>query len=162
MTIIDIGGQDNKIIRVADDGGRIDFKMNRKCAAGTGAFLEEIARRIEVPLGEMEGLARQSTELIELGSFCTVFTATEILALVRRGAAVTDIVKGAFRAVAKRVIEMAPLDGALVATGGVVAHNPIVVELLTEMTGVPVETPPDPQFSGALGAALFARDESES
>jgi predicted CoA-substrate-specific enzyme activase len=158
ITIVDIGGQDNKIIKLDAAGNRLDFKMNRKCAAGTGAFLDEIARRIGVRLEEMEGLARQSTEHVEIGSFCTVFSATEILALARRGAKVPDIVKGSFRSVVKRVAEMDPLTGTVVATGGVVAHNPLIVELLSEIIGSRVRTPPHPQLAGAIGAALFARD----
>ncbi|MBW2533445.1 MAG: ATPase [Deltaproteobacteria bacterium] len=160
ITIVDIGGQDNKIIKLDADGGRADFRMNRKCATGTGAFLEEIARRIELPVSEMEGLARQSTEHVELGSFCTVFSATEILALVRRGVKVPDIVKGAFRSVVKQIAEMDPLQGTVVATGGVVAHNPIVVELLSEAIGSQVRTPDRPQLTGALGAALLAAEIS--
>ncbi len=159
MTIVDIGGQDNKIIKVDKNGSRLDFKMNRKCAAGTGAFLEEIARRINVPLNEMEQLARKSKEQVEIGSFCTVFSATEILSLIRRGTSVPDIVKGAFRSIVKRVSEMDPLTGKVVASGGVVAHNPIVLELLSDAVGSTVEIPPKPQFSGAVGAALFAIDE---
>jgi predicted CoA-substrate-specific enzyme activase len=158
ITVIDIGGQDNKIIKLKADGARDDFKMNRKCAAGTGAFLEEMARRLAVPIEEMEGLAQESSERVEIGSFCTVFSATEVLALARKGTAVPDIAKGAFRSVVKRIVEMDPLDGKVVATGGVVAHNPTVVELLSEAIGRPVLTPPEPQLAGALGAALFARD----
>ncbi len=85
MTIIDIGGQDNKVIQLDDQGRRINFKMNRKCAAGTGAFLEEMALRLDIPLEEMDGLARQSQQTVELGSFCTVFTATEVLEKIRQG-----------------------------------------------------------------------------
>ena len=162
ITVVDIGGQDNKIIKLGPDGARDDFKMNRKCAAGTGAFLEEMARRLAVPIEEMEGLAQQSTEQVEIGSFCTVFSATEVLALARKGTAVPDIAKGAFRSVVKRIAEMDPLDGKVVATGGVVAHNPTVVELLSEAIGRPVHTPPEPQLTGALGAALYARDDTSS
>jgi (R)-2-hydroxyacyl-CoA dehydratese activating ATPase len=160
ITVVDIGGQDNKIIKLDAEGRRLDFKMNRKCAAGTGAFLEEIARRIGIRIEEMEALARQSTQHVEIGSFCTVFSATEILALVRRGALVPDIVKGAFRSVVKRVTEMDPLEGVVVATGGVVAHNPTIVALLSEAIGSEVRTPPDPQLAGAIGAALYARDSA--
>ncbi len=159
LSIVDIGGQDNKIIKIGANGVRLDFKMNRKCAAGTGAFLEEIARRVGVDMEEMEDLAKTSTEFVEIGSFCTVFSATEILALIRKGAKVPDIAKGAFRSVVKRITEMDTLKGKVVATGGVVAHNPIVVELLSETVGSKVETPPDPQYAGALGAALFALEE---
>jgi activator of 2-hydroxyglutaryl-CoA dehydratase len=115
-----------------------------------------------VGIEEMEGLARSSTERVEIGSFCTVFSATEVLALARRGTAVPDIAKGAFRSVVKRIAEMDPLDGKVVATGGVVAHNPTVVELLSEAIGRQVHTPPEPQITGALGAALFARDDASS
>jgi predicted CoA-substrate-specific enzyme activase len=160
ITVVDIGGQDNKIIKLDAAGNRLDFKMNRKCAAGTGAFLEEIARRIGIRIEEMEALARQSTRRVEIGSFCTVFSATEILALVRRGVPVPDIVKGAFRSVVKRVAEMDPLEGRVVATGGVVAHNPTIVALLAEAVGAEVSTPPNPQLTGAHGAALFARDDA--
>jgi predicted CoA-substrate-specific enzyme activase len=159
LSIVDIGGQDNKIIKIGDDGSRLDFKMNRKCAAGTGAFLEEIARRMGVPIEDMDDLAKRSTEHVEIGSFCTVFSATEILALIRRGSKIPDIAKGAFRSVVKRITEMDPLTGKVVATGGVVAHNPVVLGLLSEAAGSRVETPPDPQFAGAFGAALYAIEE---
>lgn len=158
MTLVDIGGQDNKIIEIDDAGKRLDFKMNRKCAAGTGAFIEEMARRMDLPMEEMDSLARKSTRHVEIGSFCTVFSATEILALIRRGTEVQDIVRGVFSSVAKRIGEMAPLSSRIVATGGVVAHNPIVLDLLAEVSGSDVVAPPYPQFTGALGAALYALD----
>ena len=106
ITIIDIGGQDNKIIKLDDKGRRTGFKMNRKCAAGTGAFLEEMSPRLDIPLEEMDGLARQSKNMVKLGSFCTVFSGTEVLENIRRGKKVSDIIKGLFYSVIKRVIEM--------------------------------------------------------
>ena len=127
MTIVDIGGQDNKLIQLDDQGRRVHFKMNRKCAAGTGAFLEEIALRLDLPIQELNGLAEQSTEEVSLGSFCTVFTATEILEKIRAGERVEDIVKGAFRSVVKRIREMGAVEGAWCMTGGVVAHHPLLV-----------------------------------
>ncbi len=158
ITVVDIGGQDNKVIRV-DQGGNVDdFAMNRKCAAGTGIFLEEIARRIDVPLSALNDLAEKSTEAIELGSFCTVFTFTEIIALAREGKEVPDMVRAAYASMARRIMEMAPLSGKIAATGGVVAHNPVLGELLKQACGLPVFTPPEPQFTGALGAALHALD----
>ncbi len=159
ITVVDIGGQDNKIIHIAASGARQSFKMNRKCAAGTGAFLEEIASRLNLPVGQLEGLARQSTEEVALGSFCTVFTQTEILAKVRRGAKVEDIVKGAFRSVIKRIVEMDPLEGEVVLTGGVVAHNPVIADMFSEQLGRKVLIPPEPQLTGAIGAALYAGEE---
>jgi activator of 2-hydroxyglutaryl-CoA dehydratase len=111
---------------------------------------------------EMDALARQSTKNVEIGSFCTVFSATEILALIRQGTEVRDIVRGVFLSVAKRIAEMAPLSENIVATGGVVAHNPIVIELLAELSGARVVAPPYPQFAGAMGAAFYALDASRS
>ena len=78
MTIIDIGGQDNKIIKLDERGRRLNFKMNRKCAAGTGAFLEEMSLRLDIPLENMDALATSSENMVELGSYCTVFSGTEV------------------------------------------------------------------------------------
>jgi predicted CoA-substrate-specific enzyme activase len=158
ITIVDIGGQDNKVIALDDAGQRRGFKINRKCAAGTGAFLEEIANQLDVPLEELNDLARQAAGSIELGSFCTVFAKTELLALIARGTPVADLVKAAFRSVTKRIFEMDLLAGDVVMTGGVVAHNPILVELVSAALGRGVLVPEYPQFTGALGAALIARE----
>ncbi len=162
MTVIDIGGQDNKVIKLDERGRRISFKMNRKCAAGTGAFLEEMSVRLDIPLEEMDGLARKSTETIELGSYCTVFSATEVLEKIRQGKRVEDIVKGLFLSVLKRVLEMDLISDTVVMTGGVVAHNPYLVEMLKEMTQKEVLVPPHPQLAGAFGAALFALESWEN
>jgi (R)-2-hydroxyacyl-CoA dehydratese activating ATPase len=162
MTLIDIGAQDSKFIHLDDHGRRTGFKMNRKCAAGTGSFLEEIALRLALPVEELNGLAEQSTKEVTLGSFCTVFSATEILAKIRVGEKVEDIVKGAFRSVVKRIMEMGTADGALVMSGGVVAHNPYLATLVGESFKQPVVVPPDPQHIGAFGAALFALDKIKS
>ncbi|MHB0959639.1 MAG: acyl-CoA dehydratase activase [Pirellulaceae bacterium] len=161
MTVVDIGAQDSKMIRLDGQGRRIDFKMNRKCAAGTGAFLEEIALRLDLPVSELNGLAERSTKEVRLGSFCTVFTATEILEKIRAGERVEDIVKGAFRSVVKRIREMGTVAGLLVMTGGVVAHNPSLSTLAGESFETPALVPPDPQCIGALGAALFALEKTE-
>jgi len=156
ISIIDIGGQDNKVIHLDDAGRRANFRMNRKCAAGTGAFIEEIALRLGLKLEEMEGLAGGTTEVVKLGSFCTVFTKTEILAHIRQGVPVESIVRGAFTSVVDRIVEMDPLDGEVIMTGGVVQHNPTIAEILAQKLGRNVEVPPHPQFTGALGAALTA------
>ncbi|MFZ3047729.1 MAG: acyl-CoA dehydratase activase [Desulfatirhabdiaceae bacterium] len=156
ITIIDIGGQDNKIIKVDHDGKRLGFKMNRKCAAGTGAFLEEMSPRLDIPLEAMNDLARNSEHMVELGSFCTVFSATEVLEKIRQGKKVPDIVKGLFLSVIKRVLEMDSLTENVVMTGGVVAHNPYLVEMAEELIGRRILIPEFPQLTGALGAALYA------
>ncbi|MBW1730224.1 MAG: ATPase [Deltaproteobacteria bacterium] len=158
ITIIDIGGQDNKIIKLDEAGHRLSFKMNRKCAAGTGAFLEEMSMRLDIPLEEMDELARQSENLVELGSYCTVFSATEVLEKIRQGKKVPDIVKGLFLSVIKRVLEMDSLTDRVVMTGGVVEHNPYLVEMVRERTGLEVMVPERPQLTGAVGAALYAMD----
>ena len=155
-TLIDIGGQDNKVIRIGISGRRISFKMNRKCAAGTGAFLEEIANRLKIKIEKLDGLAEKAAQEVELGSYCTVFTATEILAKIREGVKVEDLIRGVFGAVIKRAMEMDPLEGDIVMTGGVVAYNPSLVRMFSEKLGREVFVPPQPQLTGALGAALYA------
>jgi predicted CoA-substrate-specific enzyme activase len=158
ITIIDIGGQDNKIIKLDDRGRRTGFKMNRKCAAGTGAFLEEMSPRLDIPLEAMDGLAKQSLEMVKLGSFCTVFSATEVLENIRSGKKVPDIVKGLFYSVIKRVIEMDAFTEKVVMTGGVVAHSPYLVTMTEDYIGQKILVPEHPQLTGAIGAALYAME----
>ncbi len=161
ITIIDIGGQDNKLIKLDQKGRRISFKMNRKCAAGTGAFLEEMALRLDIPISEMNRLAEKSENMVVLGSFCTVFSATEVLENIQKGKKIYDIVKGIFYSVVKRVFEMDSLSGRLVMTGGVVAHNPFIAKMAEEASGKRVAIPTLPQFTGAMGAALYALRNGE-
>lgn len=158
-TLIDIGGQDSKIIKVDDSGKRTGFKMNRKCAAGTGAFLEEIANRLKVPIEKLDELAGKAEKEVHLGSYCTVFTATEILTRIREGVRVENLVRGVFGAVIKRALEMDPLDGNIVMSGGVVAHNPFLVEMFSRKLEKEIVIPPFPQFTGAFGAALLALEK---
>jgi predicted CoA-substrate-specific enzyme activase len=157
VSIVDIGGQDNKVIHLDDAGKRREFRMNRKCAAGTGAFIEEIALRLKLDVAELDALASSTDQPVRLGSFCTVFAKTEILSHLRQGAPVESIVRGAFISVVDRIVEMDPLDGMVMATGGVVAHNPVIVEILAARLGRNVAVPEAPQFTGAFGAALTAR-----
>ena len=159
MTVIDIGGQDNKVIRVSPRGKHISFKMNRKCAAGTGAFLEEVALKLDIPLKDFTDLARRSTKRLTIGAFCTVFTSTEVLSLIRKGEKKEDIVRGLLASVAARVMEMEPISGTVVLTGGVIAFNPGLKDVFEQDFGLHVEIPPDPQYCGALGAALYAADK---
>jgi len=158
ITIIDIGGQDNKVIKLDDQGRRLNFKMNRKCAAGTGAFLEEMALRLDIPLEDMNDLAVQSRNMEKLGSFCTVFSGTEVLEKIRNGKKVPDIVKGLFYSVIRRVMEMDSLTENVVMTGGVVAHNPYLVTMTEELIGHAIRVAEYPQLTGAVGAALYAMD----
>jgi predicted CoA-substrate-specific enzyme activase len=160
MTIIDIGGQDNKVIRIDGDGRRVDFTMNRKCAAGTGAFIEEMALRLDLDIAEMDRLAGSASNAVRLSSFCTVFAKTEILAHLRQGVSVEEIVRGAFVSVIQRVMEMDPLDGRVVMSGGMVAHNPTIVSILSEELGREAIVAPEPQYTAALGAALTALSQT--
>ena len=156
ITIVDIGGQDNKIIKLDEKGRRISFKMNRKCAAGTGAFLEEMSFRLDIPLEEMDTLARNARRSVELGSYCTVFSGTEVLEKIRQGEKVPDLVSGLFVSVIKRIMEMDSFSDTVVMSGGVVAYNPHLVKMVQERIGRSVLVPDYPQYSGAIGAALFA------
>ncbi len=157
LTVVDIGGQDNKIIKVDGQGRRTSFKMNRKCAAGTGAFLEEMALRLDLELKNFNDMARRAEDEALLGSYCTVFTATEVLSKIRDGVAVEALIRGLFRSVIKRVLEMDTMEGSVVMTGGVVAHNPFLAEMMQQELGREVFLPPRPQLTGAEGAAWLAQ-----
>ncbi len=159
LSVVDIGGQDNKIIKLDDRGHRVSFKMNRKCAAGTGAFLEEMALRLDLDLARFNDMAKGATHEASLGAFCTVFTATEVLGKIREGVPVEALIKGLFASVIKRVREMDVLDNTVVMTGGVVAHNPYLLEMMAAALGQEVFTTPRPQLTGAEGAALLALRE---
>ena len=158
ITVVDIGGQDNKVIKLDARGQRVSFKMNRKCAAGTGAFLEEMALRLRLPIEDMDKLAREADGEVSLGSYCTVFSATEVLEKIKAGHPVNRIVRGVFSSVVKRIIEMDTLTDTVVLTGGVIEHNTFLAELIQLQTTSPVRMPPHPQITGALGAALYALD----
>ncbi|MBI5018165.1 MAG: ATPase [Deltaproteobacteria bacterium] len=158
--VVDIGGQDNKIIHVRADGSVANFLMNRKCAAGTGAFVEEIAHRLELPLEKIEEYAEAATKEITLSSFCTVFSATEVIKLIREGEGPENLCRGIFNSVVARVAEMGPLGSFIVMTGGVAAAFPVVARLMAARTGARVEVPPFAQYVGALGAALAAAQEA--
>ncbi|MBM4464804.1 MAG: 2-hydroxyglutaryl-CoA dehydratase [Chloroflexi bacterium] len=157
-TVIDIGGQDSKVIRVHPQGYVTDFAMNDKCAAGTGRFLEVMAEALEVGVEELGPLSQQSRHPVTISSTCTVFAESEVIAQMSRGAPKADIVAGLHAAIASRVAGLAGqvgLEEAVVMTGGV-AQNIGVVRALEKQTGLPIHLPPEPQLVGALGAALLA------
>ena len=160
--VVDIGGQDNKVIHVSQSGQQEYFKMNRKCAAGTGAFLEEISFKLNVPQKEMNERASRATRVVSIGSYCTVFSATEIIHHIREGKEIDEIFRGVYESVVKRVLEMDPIADTVVLAGGAIANNSVLVELFREKLKVQVIVPPSPQTLGALGAALYARDGAAS
>ena len=162
LVVIDIGGQDAKVIRLDAAGQRLTHRMNRKCAAGTGSFLDEIALRLGLDVQELDRLASGSTEELELSSFCTVFAGTELLTLIRAGKRPADLARAAYQSLVKRILAMDVFEGRIVATGGVVAYHPTVVALLAEQLRAEVTVPPHPQEMGAFGAALAAREGAGS
>ena len=159
VTVVDVGGQDCKVIRLDADGRVLGFRMNRKCAAGTGAFLEECSRRLGSgdDMRRLSEMAGRAGHAVELGSYCTVFTQTEILDLVRHGTKPEDLARGLFVSIVKRMQEMDPLAGEVVLTGGVAEHQPALREVMAGRIAGPVTVAPRPQLTGALGAALTAR-----
>jgi len=159
LNIIDIGGQDTKVIRLTGDGKMADYRMNAKCAAGTGTFLESIALKLGLSLAELNELAMHSTQHTVINSYCTVFAGTEVIERIKDGDRREDISMGLFRSIAARAAEMmAVRDGPIGATGGVVAHCPAMIRALEEMLDSKVLLPPMPQHAGAYGAALLARE----
>lgn len=159
-TVIDIGGQDSKVIRIGKGGKVLDFTMNDKCAAGTGRFLEVMAGKLQIPLDQMGGLALESSDELKISSVCTVFAESEVVSLVAQNRPRSDIARGLHRAIVSRIWNMVKavgIHGAVVMSGGV-AKNRGVVALLEEKLGAPVLVHEEPQIVGALGAALFAKE----
>jgi predicted CoA-substrate-specific enzyme activase len=153
--LIDMGGQDTKLIRVGAGGDVLDFAMNDKCAAGTGRFLEVILGRLEVPLDHVAEVAGRAARDVAVSSTCTVFAETEVVSLVASGEPVAGIVKGIHAALAARVAAMARFaPEAEVFLSGGVARNRAMVAALSEALHRPVQVVPEPQLVGALGAAL--------
>ncbi len=155
--IVDVGGQDTKVIRLNEHGNMADYRMNAKCAAGTGTFLESIALKLGVSLKEIDELAMRSTAPTVVNSYCTVFAGTEVLERVKAGEPREDISMGMFRSIAARVTEMmAVRNGPVAVTGGVAAHCGAMVRALKEALETEVLLPAMPQHAGAYGAALLA------
>ena len=160
--VIDIGGQDSKSIALSAKGKVMDFAMNDKCAAGTGRFLEVMARTLEVGLDDLGGLAAQSDEELAISSMCTVFAESEVVSLVSQGKSVPNIVQGLCRAIGQRTFSLARrvgLEQEVTMTGGV-AKNSGVVRALEGLLEMSINIPEEPQIVGALGAALLARQNA--
>ncbi|MFZ5831869.1 MAG: acyl-CoA dehydratase activase [Planctomycetota bacterium] len=156
-TIIDIGGQDSKLLRLTDGGAVADFVMNDRCAAGTGRFLEVVATRLGVRLAELGERAAASRHSALISSMCVVFAETEIVGLLAAGVPVEDIAAGVQAAVATRLVAMGggDLPEPVVFTGGV-ALVPGMADALAQALGRPISVAPQPQMTAALGAALLA------
>lgn len=157
--IIDIGAQDSKFIRVNEKGGVIDFVMNDKCAAGTGRFLEVMARVLGLKLEDLGPISSTSKNICDITSTCTVFAESEAVSLRAEARPIEDLVAGIHKAIAKRVIIMGSgikLEKEMVFTGGV-TKNTGVKKALEEASGMEFLVPLEPQITGALGAALSAQ-----
>lgn len=163
-TILDIGGQDSKAIRLNEEGEVVDFVMNDKCAAGTGRFLEMIARTLEMDIDDLGPAALQSTEEIEITSMCSVFAESEVISLIANNKEKADIANGVCRAIANKsysLLKRAGMEEAFMMTGGV-AKNPGVVRAVEDKIHASLYICPEPEIVGAAGAALYALDKMEA
>ena len=156
-TVVEIGGQDSKLLHLRDDGRMRDFSMNDRCAAGTGRFLEVVADRLGADLADLGAMAADSRHPATVSSMCVVFAETEIIGLLAGGARPEDIVAGVQAAIATRVAAMAGrnIRPPIVFTGGVALVSGMD-RALSEALGQPATTARQPQMTGALGAALLA------
>ncbi|MGE5416469.1 MAG: acyl-CoA dehydratase activase [Acidobacteriota bacterium] len=157
QTVIDIGGQDAKAVRIGSNGTVTSFVMNDKCAAGTGRFLDVMARVLEVDVSQLAELAAESRSAVSISSTCTVFAESEVISQLARGALRQDVASGTIRSVVRRVAGLVNRVGAIgpiVMTGGV-SLNRLVAQFMQDELGWPVTVVPDGQLTGALGAALI-------
>ncbi len=157
-TIIDIGGQDSKAMALDETGRVKNFVMNDKCAAGTGRFLEVMARALEVNLDEFGAMSLQSKLPSKISSLCTVFAESEVISLIARGEKRHDIIAGIHESIAARVSSMLARVGVaepVMITGGV-ARNTGVVKALEKKLGVKIAVSSYAQVNGAIGAAVMA------
>lgn len=160
-TVVEIGGQDSKLLRLDGAGKVRDFAMNDRCAAGTGRFLEMVAQRLETPLSQLGALARASQSPAAISSMCVVFAESEIIGLLADGAPAEDVVAGVQQAIAHRVAALAGgrIDEPVLLTGGV-ARVAGMAEALEEALGRAIELCPQPDYTGALGAAIIAAERA--
>jgi predicted CoA-substrate-specific enzyme activase len=158
-TVIDIGGQDSKVIKLKD-GKPIDFLMNDKCSAGTGRFLEVMARAMEINIEQFAPIFIKTNDKVDITSTCTVFAESEIVSLIGQGVDKNKIIKGLIYSIADKITSMVVrvgLDEPVCMTGGV-AKNMGVVKALEENLGIKIIIPDEPQITGALGAAYLAQN----
>jgi (R)-2-hydroxyacyl-CoA dehydratese activating ATPase len=160
-TAIDIGGQDAKVLKIKN-GKLIDFLLNEKCAAGTGRFLEVAAETLGLDLNEMGRISLQTDTPVKINSLCTIFAQQEIISRLSEGQPLPDILAGVYIAVTTRVVKLArqlKVEPPVVFTGGV-AKNVGMVKAMETVLAMPVLVPEEPLITGALGAAILARDQA--
>lgn len=156
-TVLDIGGQDTKVILLDPNGRVAKFEMNDRCAAGTGKFLEFMATALQVPLDDFGDFALGADRRIQINSMCTVFAESEATSLMARGERAENIAMGLHLAIIQRTVAMlrrVGMEAPLVFAGGV-AHNPCATRMLEEQLNTSVVVPAEPDMVGAIGAALY-------
>jgi predicted CoA-substrate-specific enzyme activase len=161
-TVLDMGGQDTKAIRIAPGGDVLDFCMNDKCAAGTGRFLQSAAAALEIPLGELGTYARAGQRPVDITTTCTVFAESEVLSWLARGKKIEDILAGVHRSIAARSIALlrrVGIEEQITFTGGV-ARNPAMIDVLNQLLETRLNVGEESHYMGALGAALFALERA--
>jgi predicted CoA-substrate-specific enzyme activase len=159
-TVVDMGGQDTKAIRVSAGGEIVDFCMNDKCAAGTGRFLGAASSALEIPLDELGPTALRGERPVKISTTCTVFAESEVLSWLGKGKKIEDILLGVHQSIAGRstgLLRRVGIEEEITFTGGV-ARNVAMIETLQESLGLRVNVSDDSHYMGALGAALFALD----
>ncbi len=159
-TVVDMGGQDTKAIRVSPTGEIIDFCMNDKCAAGTGRFLGAASNALDIPLDELGPTALRGERPVKISTTCTVFAESEILSWLGKGKKIEDILLGVHQSIAARsagLLRRVGVEEEVTFTGGV-ALNLAMIETLNERLGLEVNVSEESHYMGALGAALFALD----
>lgn len=156
-TVVDIGGQDNKFIKINGQGQVDKFKMNRKCAAGTGSFIEEIAFKLGLQPAEFSDLAGQAAKEVKINSYCTVFAVSEIIGLIKKGITLPEVAKGIYNSVIDRAMEISLVEDALIITGGVVEYHPFILDLFRKRHAN-CESPENSQFLAAWGSVLLNND----
>jgi predicted CoA-substrate-specific enzyme activase len=160
-TVIDIGGQDSKAIRLDENGEAVDFNMNDKCAAGTGRFLDEMAKALDTTVENLGKLSLESKKNLVISSMCTVFAESEVVSLLAEDEAREDIARALHNAVADRVLSLAykvKLASALTLTGGVIKNIGVIEAIKSKQPNLTIHIPDDPQITGALGAAIIAAE----
>lgn len=162
-TVIDIGGQDSKAIRLDENGEAVDFNMNDKCAAGTGRFLDEMAKALDTTVENLGKLSLKSKKDLVISSMCTVFAESEVVSLLAENEAREDIARALHNAVADRVLSLAhkvKLANVLTLTGGVIKNIGVIEAIKAKLPNITIHIPDDPQIAGALGAAIIAQELS--
>ncbi|MBI4674271.1 MAG: 2-hydroxyglutaryl-CoA dehydratase [Chloroflexi bacterium] len=159
-TVLDMGGQDTKAIRVHPNGEVIDFCMNDKCAAGTGRFLQSAAAALDIPLGELGSVALRAEKATPISTTCTVFAESEVLSWLGKGKKIDEILLGVHRSIGSRsmgLLKRVGIENEVTFTGGV-TRNPGMVHVLNELLDTQMNISEESHYMGALGAALFALD----